>query len=57
MNMQNIRQNFTQHGASIIILLVLGLLLLSLSMWKPAKGFTKNDLERPALKVQPAGNI
>ncbi|WP_295121934.1 hypothetical protein [uncultured Chitinophaga sp.] len=54
MNIHNIRQNFTQNGPAIIILLVLGLLLLSLSFRKQAKGFSKGDTQQTELLPQPA---
>ncbi|UYQ93341.1 hypothetical protein MKQ68_24980 [Chitinophaga horti] len=53
MNIRNIQQNLTQHGPSIIVLLVLGLLILSLTMRKQAKGFSKNDVS----KAQTAASI
>lgn len=54
MNINNIRQNFTQNGAAIITLLVLGMLIIALSFRKQ-KGFSKGEPAPQAFAMQPAG--
>ena len=55
MNINNIRQNFTQNGTAIITLLVLGVLIIALSFRKQAKGFSKGEPAQQAFVMQPAG--
>lgn len=55
MNINNIRQNFTQNGTAIITLLVLGMLIIALSFRKQAKGFSKGEPAQQTFAMQPAG--